>query len=715
MQPWLAALLLLFFSAPAYASLLITEIMYDPPVNESYDEWIEIYNPTNSTISLENWTLCNVSLLKGLVNQTDGKIYSNTTFDLSSGSFAVITDGGTGTLAYTHYDISGLALHTAASTLCGGLTNNNGTLYLSNVTHTASIYYNSSLGGANNNRTLCAYPESNSTLQECPPTPGSQNKKLPKFIVNFSTTFLENINYSLFNLSADSCENVEAVFQYNLTNATYSKSENFAQNISCSIMLASFYPLSAGILTLCWNLTTAYENQSACSQISILSSLPQCSVSARILTPIFANASQSFQYFIELNDTKCENKDHNVTIQYWIEDLFGIIVKEKINTTQEIKCYKSVSRDWTPPDLNGSQAYIIRTKVVNVTCNNMTEIETTASLAVKGAAQGSGSSISIVNHENSTKFGDVVLVELGIYRGNTTKYAIDLWTEKEGRKSSSVTTVHADEKYKTYKLKVPVQIKQNCDSSIKSGSHTIVVSGLDITVSSSLTVEGTTCPSQPSGGASSSSSSATAISSTSQQKENIISIDVLSYNETATAGADVKTTAIIKNLFDVRKNISVYSYVFRGSSLASEGGWVPNAVAISLNASKNMTLTLQNKIKEDISEGVYYLRIRAKSNKTYDKTVEIIISRSLLNGTVAVPTGAIDLTAQNTSLTVPQNVSENTTLNQTDNKTAAQTKKESPIQTTGMLTNLPSAIGNYVINFHILSLLENIMSRLKLF
>ncbi len=706
MQPWFPALLLLFLITPAYASLLITEVMYDPPVNESYDEWIEIYNPTNDTISLENWTLCNVSLLKGLVNQTDNKTYSNTTFDLPPAGFAVITDGGSGTLAYNHYNVSGLALHTNASTLCGGLSNNNETLYLSNTTHSASLYYNSSLGGANNNKTLCAYPESNSTLQECTPTPGSQNKKLPKFAVNFSTTFMENINYSLFNLSADSCESVDMTLQYNLTNATYSKSENFAQNISCSVTLASFYPLATGNLTLCWNLTTAYENQSSCSQISVLSSLVQCFISVRILTPIFANASESFRYFIELNDTKCENKDHNVTIEYWIEDLFGAAAKEKTNTTQEMKCYKSVSRDWTPPDLNGSQAYIIRSKVVNATCNNMTEIEAAASLAVKGAAQSNGSSILIISHDNITKFGDVVLVELEIYKGNTAKYAVDLWTEKDGKKSSSVSTVHVNDKYKMYRLKVPVQIKQNCDSSIKSGSHALFVSGLDITVSSSLTIEGTNCPPQSSASGSTSSSSSSSTSGLPfRQTENTIGIDVLSYNETAVTGDELKTTAMVKNLFDVRKNISVYSYVFRGSSLASEGGWVPNPVAVSLNASKNMTLILQNKIKEDISEGVYYLRIRAKSNKTYDKTVEIIISRSLLNATVLAD--AIDLTTENASLVISQ----------VENKTASQTKKDSPVQTTGMLTNLPSAraVSSYMINFHILSLLKNIMSGLKLF
>jgi len=616
-------MIFLLFAAPVSASPVVTEIMYDPPANESYDEWVEIYNPSNSTISMENFTLCNVSLLKGFVNQSDGKTYSNNSFELQPQSFAVVTDGGTGTLAYAHYNISGVALHTNASTTCGGLSNANGTIILSNATHSFPVSYNSTAGASNNNRTLCLYPETNSTLQECAATPGSQNSKLPKFSVNFSSSFAAGGNYTLFNISSDSCAPAEMNFSYNATNATFLLAGSATYNVSCSATAGSFSPSADGNLTLCWNLSSPYENLTGCSPVAVTPALFACNVSARISVPLFANASQSFQYFIELNDSACSGQGHNVTIEYWIDDLFGATAKEKANTTQRLSCYKSVSRDWTPPD---SQPYLIYANVVNSSCSNSAEAKASAALVVKSIQQAA-SDISIGSYGSEADFGDPVYLEFSVFRNSTNKYAIDAWTEINGTKSSFVSVVHAKEKNRNYAFKVPVQVKSNCDNYLKSGNHTLFVSGLDITKSVVINIKGNSsnCKAEVvyTGPGSAGSSS-------SQPMADTIKVEVISYKDSSFLGDEISTEVELSNLFAARKNISVYSYVFRGSALASENGWVPNAVNLTLNASASSRITLNNRLKSDLADGVYSLRVRARSGeKNYDRTLEISLAHAV--------------------------------------------------------------------------------------
>ena len=45
------------FSSPSRDNVLITEVLYDAPVNEPEEEWFELFNPTDSAINLTGWTV----------------------------------------------------------------------------------------------------------------------------------------------------------------------------------------------------------------------------------------------------------------------------------------------------------------------------------------------------------------------------------------------------------------------------------------------------------------------------------------------------------------------------------------------------------------------------------------------------------------------------------------------------------------------------------
>jgi Lamin Tail Domain len=666
--------ILLFLHMIPGNALVINEIMYDPLVNDSYNEWIEIYNPSAEVISLENWTLCNVSLLKGYVNYTDKFIYSNTTFDLQPSSFAVITDGGSGTQAYDNYNISGLALHTAVSTLCGGLDNINGTITLENSTYNFSVFYNSSMGAVNNNKTLCFLPGS-LELQECLPTPGTLNYGLPaeqnqtNQTINISTpsSVLVNDDFYLFGINSSNCSS-SFFLGYNISNSTYFI--NGSETVGCGSYFQTSVS-SPGILDICWFVQETNSSNCSILQINGTNNNATCNISLEINAPIFVNASESFDYSLDFSSYPC--LDQEIGIEYWIEDLFGTAVKDKTITNQTLLCSKSVSRKWTPPAGNGS-AYIIFAHALNCVSPLAEKV-----IAIKGEKQLQ-SSISITYSDPAVIFGNILDVELEIYRGATSKYAIEIWTESN-KKSSPVYTIHLKDPYTLYHFKIPIQIKMNCDNSINSGTHTLHVEGLDVTATKTITIQGSSsqCPaassSSSSSSSSTSSSSSLSSSSSSSIKPQTIEVDFTAPQE-AEPGKEISIQATISNQFSSVKNISVYSYIYKGSSLASEGGWSPNPKNIIINSSKTASILLKNSIKDDI-EGIYFLRVRAKdlvSNKTYDNTSEIFIAKT--NERVAV----------SVKLNGTINETINQTINETKNETAPENTSIAQLSITGLST-----------------------------
>lgn len=105
-------------------NVILTEIMYNPVQNENYNEWVEVCNIGGSPLDMSGWTLCGKALLPGYVNRNDTATYNDTGTALANGTCALITDGGSGTEVYVNFAVApSLALHTDASSICGGLKN----------------------------------------------------------------------------------------------------------------------------------------------------------------------------------------------------------------------------------------------------------------------------------------------------------------------------------------------------------------------------------------------------------------------------------------------------------------------------------------------------------------------------------------------------------------------------------------------------------------
>ena len=52
-------------------------------------------------------------------------------------------------------------------------------------------------------------------------------------------------------------------------------------------------------------------------------------------------------------------------VEYWIEDMFGNIVRPKRRTNNT-----NVAKSWKPPEIKGTEAYVIRAVITNIVCND---------------------------------------------------------------------------------------------------------------------------------------------------------------------------------------------------------------------------------------------------------------------------------------------------------------------------------------------------------
>ena len=171
--------------ARCQADLLINEIMYNPASNDNYNEWIELYNPTNQSINLTGWSIVDNSGKDSIEPDFD---HGNGTLVIPPHSYAVITDHGT--KAYENFTIPDniVSLYVDDKSIGNGLGNTGDKLILKNslnetVDSVEWVINYSDVPGAPakqipENKTLSRYKkegDSKNCFYEGIPTPGSKN------------------------------------------------------------------------------------------------------------------------------------------------------------------------------------------------------------------------------------------------------------------------------------------------------------------------------------------------------------------------------------------------------------------------------------------------------------------------------------------------------------------------------------------------------------
>ncbi len=102
--------------------------MYNPTNNDNYYEWIELYNPTNSSINLTDWTIKDNHETDTILPNNDA---GNGSIILPAKHYAILTDQGT--KLYENISTNNtLLLYVDDATIGNGLGNNNDYLILRN-------------------------------------------------------------------------------------------------------------------------------------------------------------------------------------------------------------------------------------------------------------------------------------------------------------------------------------------------------------------------------------------------------------------------------------------------------------------------------------------------------------------------------------------------------------------------------------------------------
>jgi hypothetical protein len=319
--------------------------------------------------------------------------------------------------------------------------------------------------------------------------------------------------------------------------------------------------------------------------------------------------------------------NESVEVEYWVEDIFGNVVKEPYRSNS------TMNREWTPPDIEGSEAYVIFSRAA---CGNASKM-----VIVKGPQMSLFSSISIGPAEEA-KFGETAMIKLSVYRGDTDRYAIDVFVKSSSEKISSVTTFHAKNKFRYYNISLPIQLKPNCNSEFSDGTYDVVAEGLNITISAPITVRGT-----------SSSNCKTVTVSTGSSGSYVAPAKIspydIDYPDSVYVGEEF--SVVLKVNATAGKNLTVYSYVFRDNKPVSEGfsdkwsgTWTANKIITD-----RKEIILRNRIEDGTTPGIYNLRVKIKSDKEEDITKEIEIKERPGH----VPVASVNNTTVSTIATTP--------------------------------------------------------------
>lgn len=301
----LAAFLLLPFLVLAAEQVIISQVLYDPIVSDTYGEAIELYNPTNSTIEISNY------IIKTTSYQIDATIPPNTF--IQPNSYFLITDANFN--AYKDNESFPDSDYQESITL-------------SNSNSGVALVYN--------NLTIDAIGWGNSSpLFESTPAPEiPQGKTLRRLLL----TDTDN-NMADFSESAPIFHNSTSLIQINeteqnQTEANESNSFNVTLEVNNTIPSILGYSFSEDVLASegCQILPEPAENKTALLVVTISEKDGFSDIGD--INAIFNNEQLEYS-IVEINETAF-NITFELNLPYYLEPktyLINLSIKDKSNSS----------------------------------------------------------------------------------------------------------------------------------------------------------------------------------------------------------------------------------------------------------------------------------------------------------------------------------------------------------------------------------------------
>jgi len=605
-----------------WAEVEISEVMYNPFGSDNNHEFVEIYSPEDLP-DLTGWVIADSSHNDTLVLLIK-----------ANSSFALIVEEG-----FNYSGLENVSIYSAGATIGNNLNDLDEVyLFFPDLSRIDYFFYNSSWGGSNNGNSLCRF---NGTWQECLTTPGMKNKifseekkvRENEIVLTLSldkTIYLGSEYTELFHINIKNkspCVKENVTVYYNITNLKAVKNGNFTKEIGCSSSSSNgeFIPDETGNYTICG--TIDYQN-SSCMNFTVID---PATISCNISLELEMNETMIYEEgeTIKFKPILINDENFPFIIEYWVEDLFGEIVKKKTNTTNTDK------KSWKTNIAEEDRVLYVRA-IVNPSCNDVNNsdnlvkrmfIVMRSTIEAMMPASEDDSSITITKiSPEIVSFGKILKADVEIYKGSTNKYALSAWVQKSGNIVSEKTKFNLKTENADYKLTLPIQIDHNCDGKIEEGAGTLIVEGLDVYVEKEVYLAGINtdlCKESSRSG-----------STSSDEETRKLTHEVINLPSSVISGDDLKFEVKFSN--DKQDhNFEIWSYVYRGSKcyscFSSTIEREDSFQEFSLGAGREKTIEFLLPVDGELEEGEYKLKIKIRKDnqKTLKELTESITIKSL--------------------------------------------------------------------------------------
>lgn len=93
-------------------------------------------------------------------------------------------------------------------------------------------------------------------------------------------------------------------------------------------------------------------------------------------------------------------------------------------------------------------------------------------------------------YKQNIKFGDTFTFRIEVYKGETSKEAINAYVESKNKKISKTSKINLNKRFQNYIITIPIQLDLNCNKKLKDGDYKLVVEGLDTGDKEFITING---------------------------------------------------------------------------------------------------------------------------------------------------------------------------------------------------------------------------------
>jgi len=602
--------------------------MYNPPGNDNTKEFVEIY---------ADYTLPN---LTGFVI---GDLSSNDTLtlvgDFKPSKYALIVEEN------ASINNPSVSMYSAGKTIGNGLGNSGDTIFLWNTTSLITeLSFNPILGGNGNGRSLELHNNILKDSGKVGGSPGDENSEnyedAPTDLsiqwneMDLFTFYEYNNLFTIYNNLPEhgSVSNISIQSEFSSNKSIVHKK---SLTLYSSSQTSNVFFTHPGFYRICGTILSSIpydinlSNNKICRDVEVKdSTLQSCTLDFSLTLEDklwFDNSS------VPLNFT-LSNESFPFQLDYWVEDLFGVVVKTKLTTNNVNK------KSFNPHLTEFDQAFKIFGNLSFIACN-YTGPRLLSSMFIVRATEDRNetSSLSITNlytgNDKSVPFGAPFRVRVDVYKGNTDKKTVKSWVEnKEGiRITSHITQFNVDKKYSQSTHTIPIMLKPNCNHNLENGDYILKISGLDKTIEEELEVSGIT---------SSSCEKTTDVQSI--RTHNLFSSAITSLPTIVSPKDPFEVEVELSNDRDTSTDVKIWSYVYRGSKSYS-GDREKNMQILRLGEYETKRVRLKTDLLEDIEEGEYKLKVlvnkdNQKSSNDITNDIKVITTPLTSTPNHAIPT-----------------------------------------------------------------------------